>query len=116
MAEAKRATVYFETDVHRALRLKSAETDRSVSDLVNEAVRAQLAEDADDLEAFRYGASEAGLSGYLEGLDHKYRHQELCVLCVKPGFVKTDMTARLRPPPLRFHAWAGRHSGHRRDR
>ena len=52
MAEAKRATVYFETDVHRALRLKSAETDRSVSDLVNEAVRAQLAEDADDLEAF----------------------------------------------------------------
>jgi len=53
MAEAKRATVYFETDVHRALRLKSAETDRSVSDLVNEAVRAQLAEDADDLEAFR---------------------------------------------------------------
>ena len=53
MAEAKRATVYFETDVHRALRLKSAETERSVSDLVNEAVRAQLAEDADDLEAFR---------------------------------------------------------------
>lgn len=53
MAEAKRATVYFETDVHRALRLKAAETDRSVSDLVNEAVRAQLTEDADDLEAFR---------------------------------------------------------------
>jgi plasmid stability protein len=52
MAEAKRATVYFETDVHRALRLKAAETDRSVSDLVNEAVRAQLAEDADDLETF----------------------------------------------------------------
>jgi plasmid stability protein len=53
MAEAKRATVYFETDVHRALRLKAAETERSVSDLVNEAVRAQLAEDAEDLEAFR---------------------------------------------------------------
>lgn len=52
MADAKRATVYFETDVHRALRLKAAETERSVSDLVNEAVRAQLAEDADDLEAF----------------------------------------------------------------
>jgi len=53
MAEAKRATVYFETDVHRALRLKAAETERSVSDLVNEAVRAQLAEDVDDLEAFK---------------------------------------------------------------
>ena len=53
MAEAKRATVYFETDVHRALRLKAAETERSVSDLVNEAVRAQLAEDAEDLEAFK---------------------------------------------------------------
>ena len=45
--------MYFETDVHRALRLKAAETERSVSDLVNEAVRAQLAEDAEDLEAFR---------------------------------------------------------------
>lgn len=53
MAEAKRATVYFETDVHRALRLRAAETERSVSDLVNEAVRAQLAEDAEDLEAFK---------------------------------------------------------------
>jgi hypothetical protein len=53
MAEVKRATVYFETDVHRALRLKAAETERSVSDLVNEAVRAQLAEDAEDLEAFK---------------------------------------------------------------
>ena len=45
--------MYFASDVHRALRLKAAETDRSVSDLVNEAVRAQLAEDADDLDAFR---------------------------------------------------------------
>ena len=53
MTAAKRATVYFETDLHRALRLKAAETERSVSDLVNEAVRAQLAEDADDLDAFR---------------------------------------------------------------
>jgi hypothetical protein len=62
MAEAKRATVYFETDVHRALRLKSAETDRSVSDLVNEAVRAQLVEDADDLEAFRRRKKEPAVT------------------------------------------------------
>lgn len=62
MAEAKRATVYFETDVHRALRLKAAETDRSVSDLVNEAVRAQLAEDADDLQTFRRRKKEPAIA------------------------------------------------------
>ncbi len=48
----KRATVYFDPALHRALRLKAAETDRSVSDLVNEAVRTSFAEDADDLAAF----------------------------------------------------------------
>jgi plasmid stability protein len=62
MAEAKRATVYFETDIHRALRLKAAETDRSVSDLVNEAVRAQLMEDADDLEAFSRRKKEPAIA------------------------------------------------------
>ena len=48
----KRATVYFDPHLHRALRLKAAETDRSISELVNEAVKAALAEDADDIEAF----------------------------------------------------------------
>jgi len=48
----KRATVYFEPYLHRALRLKAAETDSSVSALVNEAVREALAEDAEDLAAF----------------------------------------------------------------
>jgi hypothetical protein len=47
----RRATVYFDPELHRALRLKAMETDRSVSDLVNEAIRLQLAEDAEDLEA-----------------------------------------------------------------
>ncbi len=51
-ADAKRATVYFDPEVHRALRLKAAETDRSVSQLVNEAVKLNLAEDAEDLAAF----------------------------------------------------------------
>ena len=51
MATAKRATVYFDESLHRALRLKSAETDQTISDLVNDAVRAALAEDADDLSA-----------------------------------------------------------------
>ena len=48
----KRATVYFDPFLHRALRLKAAETDRSISELVNEAVMAALAEDASDIEAF----------------------------------------------------------------
>jgi hypothetical protein len=54
----KRATVYFDPGLHRALRLKAAETDRSVSELVNEAVKLSLAEDADDLSAFEERASE----------------------------------------------------------
>ena len=48
----KRATVYFGPDLHRALQHKAVETSRSVSDLVNEAVKNFLAEDADDLAAF----------------------------------------------------------------
>ena len=48
----KRATVYFDSQIHRALRLKAAETDRSISELVNDAVRLNLAEDAEDLAAF----------------------------------------------------------------
>lgn len=47
-----------------------------------------------------YGASKAGLSAYLEGLDHRYHAEGLSVLCVKPGFVKTGMTAGLKPPPF----------------
>jgi phosphate uptake regulator len=48
----KRATVYFDPFLHRALRLKAAATDRSISELVNDAVKAALAEDASDIEAF----------------------------------------------------------------
>ena len=58
----KRATVYFDAALHKALRLKAAETERSVSDLVNEAVRALLAEDADDLAALRDRAAEPTVS------------------------------------------------------
>ncbi len=47
-----------------------------------------------------YGAAKAGLSRYLEGLDHKYRSRNLVTVCVKPGFVKTGMTALLNPPPF----------------
>ena len=47
-----------------------------------------------------YGASKAGLSAYLEGLDHKYSSEGLQVITVKPGFVKTGMTEGLKPPPF----------------
>lgn len=47
-----------------------------------------------------YGAAKAGLSRYLEALDHKFRGQGLVTLDVKPGFVKTGMTAGLKPPPF----------------
>jgi hypothetical protein len=54
----KRATIYFDPALHRALRMKSAETSRSVSELVNNAVRETLAEDAEDLAAFEERANE----------------------------------------------------------
>ena len=47
-----------------------------------------------------YGSSKAGLSAYLEGLDHKFHAHGLQVVCVKPGFVKTGMTAGLPAPPF----------------
>lgn len=47
-----------------------------------------------------YGSAKAGLSIYLEALDHKFHEKNLQVLCVKPGFVKTGMTAGLKPPPF----------------
>jgi len=57
-----------------------------------------------------YGASKAGLSAYLEAIDHKFRASGLWVLCVKPGFVKTAMTAGLKAPPF-----AGEPDGVARD-
>jgi len=50
--QVKRATIYLEQDLHKALRLKAAETSRSISDLVNSAVKEALAEDAADIVAF----------------------------------------------------------------
>jgi hypothetical protein len=61
MSTAKRATVYFEPEIHRALRLKAATSDKSISDMVNDAVKLTLAEDAEDLEAFEKRAREPNL-------------------------------------------------------
>jgi plasmid stability protein len=57
----RRATVYLDPGIHRAMRLKAAETDRSFSALVNDALKVSLAEDAADLAAFRDRASEPDL-------------------------------------------------------
>jgi hypothetical protein len=59
---AKRATVYFDPVLHKALKIKSLETSRSISDLVNEAVREALAEDAEDIAAYEERAAEPVVS------------------------------------------------------
>lgn len=58
VSSAKRATVYFDPDIHKALKLKSIETSRSISELVNTAVKQALAEDAEDITAFEERANE----------------------------------------------------------
>ena len=60
-SDPKRATVYFDPALHRALRVKAAETERSISDLVNEAVQLSLVEDAEDLAAFDDRVNEPSL-------------------------------------------------------
>jgi hypothetical protein len=54
----KRATIYLNPELHKALRLKAIETSRSVSELVNDAIRESLAEDAEDINAFEERAGE----------------------------------------------------------
>ncbi len=56
--KSKRATIYFDPDLHRGLRLKAAATEQSISDLVDEAVRIVLGEDAEDLAALEARAAE----------------------------------------------------------
>ena len=60
--QTKRATIYFDPNLHKALRLKAVETSRSVSDLVNEAVKEALAKDAEDLLSFDERADEPLIS------------------------------------------------------
>jgi hypothetical protein len=59
---AKRATVYFDPDIHKALKLKSRETSKSISELVNTAVKEALAGDAEDITAFEERANEPLIS------------------------------------------------------
>jgi hypothetical protein len=73
MSTPKRATVYFEAEIHKALRLRAAANDRSMSDLVNEAVRHSLAEDAEDLSAFDRRKKERSTSfdSFVQGMKRR---------------------------------------------
>ena len=62
MTSQRRSTIYLEPDLHRALRMKAAATDSTVSELVNDAVRAALTEDEEDLRAFAERADEPVLA------------------------------------------------------
>ncbi len=66
----KRATVYLDPNLHKALRLQSVETSRSMSELINDAIRAELADDAEDLAAFDAREKEptVGFSEFVKGL------------------------------------------------
>lgn len=61
MAVSKRSTIYFDPSIHRALRLKAAAMEVSISDIVNDAVKQTLSEDAADLEVFEKRRREPGL-------------------------------------------------------
>jgi hypothetical protein len=61
-ALTKRSTVYFDPSIHNILKVKSLESSRSISDLVNEALLHELSEDSYDLEAFEQRASEPSIS------------------------------------------------------
>jgi len=62
MSDTKRATIYFHTTVHHALRIKAADLHCSISEIVNQAMRLSLQEDAADLAAFEERIAEPELS------------------------------------------------------
>jgi len=59
---SQRSTIYFDPDMHKALRLKAAEENRSISEIVNEAIAMLTAEDAEDIAAVDARKSEPGIS------------------------------------------------------
>ena len=75
MSDSRRATVYLDPEIHRALKLKAAVSDRSISEMVNEAVRLALAEDADDLAAFddRVAEPDVDFGSFIRSLRRRGR-------------------------------------------
>jgi len=75
-ASTRRTTIYLSPELHKALKLKSVETSRSLSEIVNEAVQISLAEDAEDLAAFEERADEPLIS-FEEALKELKRHGKI---------------------------------------
>lgn len=75
MTGQKRATIYLDPELHRALRLKAAAADSSISAMVNDAVKAALYEDAEDISAFSERAEEPGIAfeTFVRGLKRRGR-------------------------------------------
>ena len=73
MDNSKRSTVYFDAEIHQALRSKAAAAERSISDIVNEAVKMVLAEDAEDFAAFDQRKAERSVS--FESFVHALRQR-----------------------------------------
>lgn len=73
---SKRSTIYFEPRLHAALRLKSVHSNRTISELVNDAVRQALAEDQEDLAAFNERSAEPTMT-YQELLQDLKRHGQI---------------------------------------
>lgn len=76
MAEAKRSTIYFDPDLHRALRLKAVAANRSISEIVNDALRVALREDQSDLADFEGRVAEPTMT-YEELLNDLKAHGKL---------------------------------------
>jgi len=75
-ASTRRTTIYLSPELHKALKLKSVETSRSLSEIVNEAVQMSLAEDAEDLAAFEERTDEPLIS-FEEALKELKRHGKI---------------------------------------
>jgi len=73
---SKRSTIYFDPELHRALRMKAAQSDKSISDIVNDAVRAFLSEDQEDLNSFEERVREPLLT-YEELLNDLKSHGKI---------------------------------------
>lgn len=58
----KRATIYFDPMIHKILKMKAVELNKTISDIVNDAIREELAEDAEDLTAFEERKNEPAVS------------------------------------------------------
>jgi predicted DNA-binding protein len=85
-ALSKRSTIYLDPALHQALRLKALETSRSMSEIINEAVKEALAEDAEDLAAFDERADEPLIS---------YEQMVLSLPSLFPEFPPGQVSERL---------------------